>query len=48
MNTIIFSISSDIGYAIANNWLDKGYNVVGINIIKSKKLDLLKKRSKII
>ena len=29
MNAIIFSISSDIGYSIAIDWLKKGYKVIG-------------------
>ena len=44
MNAIIFSISSDIGYAIANDWLDKGYKIIGTYRTKSKNLKLLKKK----
>ena len=44
MNAIIFSISSDIGYAIAKDWLNKGYKIVGTYRTNSKKLDYLREK----
>ena len=44
MNTIIFSINSDIGYSIADNWLDQGYKVIGTYRKYSSRLNKLKQR----
>lgn len=38
---IIFSISSDFGLALADNWLDNGHEVVGTYRTYSSKLDAL-------
>ena len=42
MNAIIFSISSDIGYSIANDWLKKGYKVIGTYRNKTRNVQNLK------
>lgn len=42
MNAIIFSISSDIGYSIAIDWLKRGYKVIGTYRNKTKNVQNLK------
>lgn len=42
MNAIIFSISSDIGYSIAIDWLKKGYKVIGTYRNKTRNVQKLK------
>jgi len=44
MNAIIFSITSDIGFAIAQDWIKKGYRIAGTYRTGSKKINYLKKR----
>ena len=44
MNAIIFSITSDIGFAIAQDWIEKGYRIAGTYRTGSKKINYLKKR----
>ena len=43
MNVIIIGISSDIGIALANDFIIKKYNIIGTYLNSSQKIEILKK-----